>query len=161
MNHTLGPNEPNPPITGTRAELEALRRALFFSQKEAADILGLTELHWRQMEAGTRPVFDVAIEVLASLLEWRDRQIEALTELTDNAQIPTAVVWYDRVEDFISLPGNQPECFRPHQAALADFVLCDNITLIPFDHADYEQWRKARGEEDSQELRALWAAKKD
>jgi hypothetical protein len=145
-------------------ELEALRRLLFFSQPEAALLVGdVGERAWRRWEEGSRAVPADVASRLRGLADWRQQAIDAavrqIAESPPAAQI--ALLWYadlDDLDDWATLPGREPALWRPQQSVLAALLaeFASRIRLVPFDGPNYAAW--LAGRPDSETLRGLWAA---
>ena len=141
------------------AELEALRRLLFFSPPEAAALIsGTSEQAWRRWESGARAVPDDVEEKIYDLVEWRKTAFETASGLAAdapaNACIP--IVWYASLDEWTSPTWRQAVLWRPHQsvvaALLAEFP--GAVRLIRFDPAAYVDW--LAGREDSEAMRGAW-----
>ena len=142
-------------------ELEALRRLLFFSVPEAAALIGdVSEQAWRRWESGSRAVPEDVAQQLLTLADWRQSAIDAAARQIGSAPSATtvAVIWYATLDEWASLPGREPALWRPQQsvasALFADFA--GRVKLVTFDGPVYSAWRAAR--EDSEPMRAAWAA---
>jgi len=143
------------------AELEALRRLLFFSPPEAAMLVGgVSEQAWRRWEAGTRKVpSDVAIRI-SELAQWREAAIESsarqIGEAPPDAQL--AIVWYDTLDDWATLPNREPAFWRPQQSVCASLLakFPSRLRLVRFDTPAYAAW--LAGRQDSESMRGAWAA---
>lgn len=145
-------------------ELEALRRLLFFSQPEAALLVGdVGERAWRRWEEGSRAVPADVASRLRGLADWRQQAIDAavrqIAEAPPAAQI--ALLWYADLEDWATLPGREPALWRPQQSVLAALLaeFADRIRLVPFDGLAYAAWLARRP--DSEAMRGHWAANQE
>jgi hypothetical protein len=155
----------------TPSTLQALRRLLFFSRPEAALLVaasaerprGVSDRAWRQWEAGE---FAVPADVSASisrLAEWRQAALDAtIKQIASAAGAPgLALVWYESIDEWASLPEREPVLWRPQQsvcaALLAEFP--GRINLVVFDGPAYSAWLGRR--RDSEVMRAQWAAAVD
>lgn len=144
----------------TGIELEALRRLLFFSPPEAATLVSQTsEQAWRRWESGARGVpADVAARVRA-LADWRQRAIDAavrqIVGVPDGAAI--GLLWYSSLDDWASLPGREPQFWRPQQSVIAALAaeFSSRVNLVVFDGPRYSAW--LNGRIDSEAMRASWA----
>lgn len=142
-------------------ELEALRRLLFFSPPEAATLVSQTsEQAWRRWESGARGVpADVAARVRA-LADWRQRAIDAavrqIVAAPDGAAI--GLLWYSSLDDWASLPGREPQFWRPQQSVIAALVaeFSSRVNLVVFDGPRYSAW--LNGRIDSEAMRASWVS---
>lgn len=151
--------------------LQALRRLLFFSRNESALLVaanderprGVSDRAWRQWEAGEFAVpSDVSVSILG-LAEWRQAAIDAavkqISTAPDGSEI--ALIWYESLDDWATLPGREPVLWRPQQsvcaALLAEFP--GRLRLVAFNGPAYAAWLGKR--EDSETRRANWAAAVD
>ena len=142
-------------------ELEALRRLLFFSPPEAAAFVGgVSEQAWRRWEAGARKVPDDVASRMSDLARWRAAAIEAsarqISEAPPDAQL--ALVWYDTLDDWATLPNREPAFWRPHQSVCAALLakFPGRLRLVRFDALGYAGW--LNGRQDSESMRGAWAA---
>lgn len=142
-------------------ELEALRRLLFFSPPEAAMLVGgVSEQAWRRWEAGARKVPDDVARRILDLARWRAASIEAsarqIVEAPTDAQL--ALVWYDRLDDWATLPNREPAFWRPQQSVCASLLekFHGRLRLVRFNALDYAVW--LNGRQDSESMRGAWAA---
>ncbi len=148
--------------------LKALRCLLFFSRPEAALLVaasdarprGVSDRAWRQWEAGEYPVPQDVEVAISRLAEWRQAAISAavkqISSMPDETHI--ALVWYESLDDWATLPGREPVLWRPQQAVcaalLAEFP--GRVSLVRFDGVSYSEWLNRR--EDSEMMRSAWAA---
>lgn len=153
------------------ATLQALRRLLFFSRQEAALLVaasdtrprGVSDRAWRQWEAGEFAVPPDVAQRITRLAEWRQSAIYAAVKQIAAAPYGSniALVWYESIDDWSSLPVREPVFWRPQQsvcaALLAEFP--GRLRLVSFDAPAYSAWLSGR--EDSETLRSQWAAGKD
>lgn len=142
-------------------QLEALRRLLFFSPPEAASLIGdASEQAWRRWESGARKVPDDVANRMSDLIAWRQAAIDATIKQISAAPIEASValVWYDSLDDWSTLPGREPALWRPQQsvcaAVFAEFP--GRLRLIRFDAPAYSAWLSGRC--DSESMRGQWAA---
>lgn len=141
--------------------LKTMRRSLFFSQAEAATLIGQTDLsRWREWEAGVQPIPESVRKRTIQLAKWRQRRIATLRQRL-RTWSPTGVytiVWYDTIEDWLSLPDRTPLFWRPHQSVCAALLsqYPDQILLIRFDARAYAAWLDGR--QDSEQMHAIWSA---
>lgn len=142
-------------------ELEALRRLLFFSAPEAAAMVsGTSEQAWRRWESGARKVPDDVASRITGLVEWRQAAIDATIKQICSApkEASIALVWYESLDDWATLPGREPALWRPQQsvcaAVMAEFP--GRLHLIRFDTPAYSAW--LAGRLDSETMRSQWAA---
>ncbi len=145
-------------------ELEAARRLLFFSPPEAASMVSDTsEQAWRRWESGSRKVPDDVAQRMTELIEWRQAAINATVKQISAApkEASIALVWYDSLDDWATLPGREPTLWRPQQsvcaAVLAEFP--GRLRLVRFDPPAYSVWLAGRN--DSETMRGQWAAAVD
>lgn len=145
-------------------ELEALRRLLFFSPPEAASLIGdASEQAWRRWESGARKVPDDVAQRMADLIEWRQAAIDATVKQIAAApkEAAIALIWYDSLDDWATLPGREPALWRPQQsvcaAVLAEFP--GRLCLVQFNPPAYSAW--LAGQQDSETMRGQWAATVD
>lgn len=145
-------------------ELEALRRLLFFSPPEAALLISQTsEQAWRRWESGARAVpVDVA-ERMTGLANWRQQAIDAAVKQISAApsEVGIALVWYDTVDDWASLPGREPVLWRPQQSVIAALLaeFPGRVSIVRFDVPEYATWLDGRN--DSETMRGRWSAEAD
>ena len=139
--------------------LQALRRLLFFSQPEAASVIGgVTERSWQFWEAGKRTIPDDVIETITQLVAWRNQAIEAASAQIAESGLTPSLIWYNSSDDWSSLPGREPILWRPHCSAIADLCARFGAVAVEFALSDYAKWLGAR--QDSEAMRSLWAAEK-
>lgn len=153
--------------------LQALRRLLFFSRPEAALLVaasderphGVSDRAWRMWEACERPIPDDVAGNIRRLAAWRRAAIDAAMSQIDDlragmpagAEFDIALVWYDTLDDWMTLSGRDPALFRPQQSVLADLLERSLfIRLVRFDPAAYHEWLGDRA--DSEAMRSQWAA---
>jgi hypothetical protein len=146
----------------TAAELQALRRLLFFTQQEAASMIsGTSHRAWQHWEDGKRAVPVDVVERIRELAEWRETAIDSmLAAIQDNIDAHDGIkpesiplVWYAHMQDWLG----EPVMWRPHQSACAALLaLAKRVRLVPFDSAAYAAW--LGNEADSSPHRAAWAA---
>lgn len=156
----------------TPTTLQALRRLLFFTVNDAASILsanqenpqGVPENTWAQWENGSLPIPERITERIRELSNWRVEALAATTDniriqITEKAGLPDSifVIWYDTLEDWLSLPNRDPIMWRLQQSVCASLLgVFDIVKLVRFDANAYRQWRGSR--EDTESLRAEWAS---
>ena len=145
-------------------ELEALRRLLFFSPPEAATMVSDTsEQAWRRWESGARKVPDDVAQRMTDLIEWRQAAIDATVKQISSApkEASIALIWYESLDDWATLPGREPALWRPQQsvcaAVFAEFP--GRLRLVQFDPPAYSAWLAER--QDSETMRGQWAAAVD
>ena len=163
-------------------QLKAIRQLLFFSIEEAASLVAASEekpngVHpalWMDWEQGSKRIPDYIEDTLVELLDFRLNAIETATEklnqheddseddedmddFDDEDDQPTLVaIWYDKLEDFTSLPGCEPILWKPQCSVVAELIATFGADAIPFDGKTYRAWLGQR--KDSDKLRAQWAA---
>lgn len=152
----------------TPATIQALRRLLFFSVEEAATLIGgVSQRSWQFWERGDRTIPEDVIEHIRSLCAWRaqalttaENQIAAL-QARHGPAASVALIWYQSLDDWTTLPGREPALWRPQQsvcaAVLAEFP--DRLRLVRFDPPAYSAWLAER--QDSETMRGQWAAAVD
>jgi hypothetical protein len=112
------------------------------------------------MEAGEFAVPPDVSQRITRLAEWRQSAIDAAVKQIASAPADDdiALVWYDSLDDWASLPGREPVLWRPQQsvcaALLAEFP--GRLRLVGFDGPAYAAWLADR--EDSETQRSQWAA---
>lgn len=153
--------------------LQALRRLLFFSRREAAVLVaasderpnGVSDRAWRQWEHGERDIpLDVA-ENIERLAEWRRKAIDAAVNqieaaranLPVDAELDISLIWYESIDDWLTLAGHDPVLFRPQQSVVAELMeRSPVIRLVRFDPRAYATWLGKQP--DSESMRSQWAA---
>jgi hypothetical protein len=145
----------------TPVTLQALRRHLFFSVSEAAELIGgVTERSWQFWESGRRTIPADVINKIDDLCEWRNSAIRAATQQILDADLPDGmdlvVVWYTTLDDWMSLTGRDPVLWRPQCSVIAE--ICSRLAAIavPFDSTNYFAWLGKKT--DSESMRSQWAA---
>ena len=162
-------------------QLKAIRQLLFFTIEEAAAMVAATAekpqgVHpalWMDWEQGNKKIPDYIEDTLVDLLDFRLAAIETATEKLqqdgdedeyedmdedeDDSDEPTLVaIWYDKVEDFTSLPGCDPILWKPQCSVVAELIGTFGADAVPFNAKVYKEWLGNRKDTDS--LRAQWAA---
>ena len=155
----------------TPITLQALRRLFFFTTAEAAQYIaagknasGVPEQRWRQWESGELPIPENIAARMNELNEWRSLALDATADniriqMREKSGAPESifVIWYDKIEDWLSLPKRDPVMWRLQQAVCASLLgMFSIVKLIPFDSANYHAW--LAGREDSESLRVEWAS---
>ncbi|MDR1853471.1 MAG: YdiL family protein [Azoarcus sp.] len=145
----------------TNTELEVARRLLFFSQAEAAAMVGgVSEQAWRRWEAGRKPVPDDVEVRLRFLLDYRSRALLAGRAVIEQAPADAelTVIWYGSLDGWASLEGREPVEWRAQQSAVAALAAeyPDRVVFVPFDVRAYHAW--LAGRPDGEDMRARWAA---
>ena len=155
----------------TPTNLEALRRLLFLTTDEAAQFVavgpehpqGVSGQEWREWESGAQPVPQQVARRVAELVDWRAAALAATAD-TIRQQIRDTgtpesvfVIWYDRLDDWLTLPERKPEMWRLQQAVCAGLAgMFNTVRLVAFDPAAYGRWRGERP--DTESLRAEWTS---
>jgi hypothetical protein len=158
--------------TMTPTALQALRRLLFFTVQDAARLIAsnqdqpqsVAEGIWQQWENGTLPIPQEISERMKELSDWRSDALAATAEniriqITEKSGVPDSVfvIWYDTLEDWLSLPNREPVMWRLQQSVCASLMSMFSILrLVRFDPIAYHAWRDDR--EDAESLRAEWAS---
>lgn len=155
----------------TPATLQALRRLLFFSVEEAAELIaagperphGVTPRSWQYWERGERPVPADVAETIRRLCAWRAQAIAAAeasmasTHARHGAASMVVLVWYRTLEDWTSLAGRLPLYWRPHCSVVAELAARHGACLMAFDRENYADWLGRR--KDTETMRSEWAAR--
>lgn len=147
----------------TPSTLQALRRLLFFSVPEAALLVGqVTERSWRLWETGERTIPQDVQDSIRGLCQWRalalataEKQIAAL-KASHGAAASVALLWYQSLDDWASLPGREPAQWRPQCSVVAELAARHGARMVAFDGPAYAQWLGQR--KDGEGMRASWAA---
>jgi len=155
----------------TPTSLKALRNLLFFTVQDAAQFIaaspdqpqGVSDLVWQQWEDGSAPIPESVVTRIKELNEWRSMALDATADnirvqMREKGGKPESifVIWYNRLEDWTSMPNREPVMWRLQQAVCASLLgMFSIIKLIPFDAAAYSTWLSGR--DDSESLRAEWA----
>ena len=153
-------------------DLQAMRRLLFFTIPDAARFIALTpenpdgisEEEWRDWESGSRPIPGSIAERMAELCEWRSDALAATADniriqITEKNGMPESVfvIWYDTLEDWLSLPNRDPLMWRLQQSVCAALKgMFGIVKLVGFDSVSYRAWLGER--EDTEAMRAEWAS---
>ena len=156
----------------TPTTLRALRKLLFFSAKDAAKLIaanaetpqGVSEEIWRQWESGTHPIPANIANRMKELNDWRSEALAATADnirvqITEKAGLPESVfvIWYDTLEDWMSLPNREPIMWHLQQAVCASLLgMFSIVKLVRFEPSSYHAWRGDR--DDAESLRAEWAS---
>lgn len=123
-------------------------------------IAGVSEQAWRRWEAGTRAVPTDVADRLIKLAEWRSTAIKTALDVINTAPEGAQVtpIWYQSIDDWISLPGRETELWRPQQSAIAALMALSPARVAPvrFDGPAYAAWLADR--EDSETMRSCWGA---
>jgi predicted DNA-binding transcriptional regulator AlpA len=139
----------------TPTTLQALRRLLFFSQPEAAQLIGsVSERSWRFWEDGSRTIPPDVIERIGQLVAWREQELLA-TRTTYHAYPNVMLIWYGSAEDWLTLPGRELIFWRPHCSVIAQ-LCAEGAVAMAFDAAAYTAWLGSR--KDSEARRSQWVS---
>lgn len=147
-------------------ELEALRRLLFLSVAEAAEYVGhCRERSWRKWESGDRGVPDDVADRIRAMIDWRGQAIQAMVEAISDGEQSSGVVpenivlvWYDSVDDWLTMDGREPALFRPQCSVVAEITAAYGCNIAVFNPAGYFDWLDSHGWRDSEQMRGQWAA---
>lgn len=147
----------------TPTTLQALRRLLFFSVPEAATLIGqVTERSWRMWEVGERTIPEDVAGSIRGLCQWRaqalamaEKQIAAL-KARHGAAPSVALLWYQTLDDWATLPGREPAQWRPQCSVVAQLAARHGGRVVAFDGPAYAQWLGKR--KDGEGMRAAWSA---
>lgn len=118
------------------------------------------EQAWRRWESGARKVPADVSQRMTELAAWRRSAINASADQMSRTprRDALALVWYDSLDDWATLPGREPALWRPQQsvcaALLAEFS--GRLRLVRFDAPNYAAW--LAGRRDSEAMRGQWAA---
>ncbi|MBS1228821.1 MAG: hypothetical protein H6R17_2098 [Proteobacteria bacterium] len=155
----------------TPTTLVALRRLLFFTTQEAALFVaasserpqGVSDQQWRQWEDGEQPIPADLARRITELVDWRSTALAAtadtIRQQIKDKGVPEAVfiIWYERLDDWKSLPNREPLMWRLQQAVCAALAgMFSTVRLVAFDAAAYTGW--LAGRDDSESMRAQWAS---
>ena len=151
----------------TPTTLKGLRSLFFFTVPEAARLIagshealqGVSE--W---ESGESPIPESLVGRMKELNEWRSLALDATADniriqMREKGGTPEAifVIWYDTLDDWMTLPKRDPVMWRLQQSVCAALLgTFDTVKLVRFDMANYQNWLSGR--EDSEALRAEWAS---
>ena len=150
--------------------LQAIRRLLFFTCAEAAQwiaVPSVSEEQWLRWEDGSALPTEAVIQRLQELNDWRSTALAATADnirqqIREKGGVPEAILilWYQRLEDWISLPHREAVMWRIQQSVSAALMgMFSTLRPIPFDADEYRHW--LTGREDSESLRAEWVSTKN
>lgn len=152
----------------TPTTLQALRRLLFLTSSEAALFVAtnaehVSEQQWQRWESGDQPIpADLALKI-TELVDWRATALAAtadtIRQQIKDKGIPEAVfiIWYEKLDDWKSLPNRDPLMWRLQQAVCAALAgMFSTVCLVPFNAAAYAVWLADR--DDTESMRAQWAS---
>lgn len=123
----------------TPATLQALRRLLFFSTDEAAELIGGVSVRsWHYWERGGRPIPQDVADTIRELVAWRQRAIDAtlaqLDELRTLHGEPQTITltWYPTREAWLARDDGEPPIYwRPHCSVVASVAAMDErVTIV-------------------------------
>ncbi len=162
-------------------QLKAIRQLLFFSIEEAAGLVAATPekpngVHpalWMDWEQGKKRIPEHIEDTLVDLLDFRLAAIETATEKLhggdedddeseyeeedDEDDQPSLVaIWYEQLDDFMTLPGYTEILWRPQCSVVAELIATFGADAVTFDGDAYDAWLGQR--KDSEAMRAQWAA---
>lgn len=156
----------------TPTTLKGFRRLFFFTIPEAARLIatskemphGVSEQRWREWESGESPIPETLITRIKQLNEWRSLALDATADniriqMREKSGTPEAifVIWYDTLEDWMTLPNRDPAMWRLQQAVCAALLgMFDIVRLVRFDKSNYQSW--LAGRDDTEDSRAEWAS---
>jgi hypothetical protein len=148
--------------------LQALRRLLFFSRPEAAELIGgVTERSWNYWEEGKRPVPADVTKSIQHLVAWRENALQTTSATISEwkkslpksgGSAPPALIWYASAEDWGLMPDREPIFWRPHCSVIAELCARHGAVAIQFDGSAYAKWLKGR--KDTESMRSQWAAER-
>ena len=138
----------------TPTMLKGLRRLFFFTVPEAARFIttshdtpqGTSEQRWREWENGESPIPESLIVRMKELNEWRSLALDATADniriqMREKGGAPKAifVIWYDTLDDWMTLPKRDPVMWRLQQSVCAALLgTFDTVKLVRFDMANYQ-----------------------
>jgi hypothetical protein len=139
--------------------LKALRSLLFFTQDEAATLIGgVSTRSWNYWEVDQRTIPQDVIDKITFLINWRKQAIErstlALKDMFANvpegvAVEPISIITYASVEDWMTLPNREPVFWKPHCSVTAELVASMTGRLVIFDVSAYREWLGMRQDNES------------
>lgn len=148
------------------ATLKALRSLLFFTQDEAAVLVGgVSTRSWQYWEVNQRPIPQDVIDKINYLVRWRQTAIEqgilALKSMLDSIPPggeaePVSIITYGSIEDWMTLPDREPAFWRPHCSVVAELVGSFAGRSVVFNGLAYRAWLGNR--KDNESMRSAWAA---
>ena len=157
------------------AELQALRRLLFFSVAEAARYLaadaqrpdGVEERTWNRWEAGKMPVPPNIAKVVVDMVEYRETVLQGLNARLIQQEANEAgflhLPWCVDPGDWLHAMRQ----WRPHQSAQAAALAHwpRQLKLLELDAVVYHGWRRVlalrdglENTQDNDAMRERWAA---
>lgn len=146
--------------------LKALRSLLFFTQDEAAILIGdVSTRSWNYWEVGQRTIPQDAIDKINYLITWRKQAIQtgalALKDMLDSVPEgapvePISIISYGSIEDWMTMPDREPVFWKPHCSATAELVASMAGRSVVFNAPAYRSWLGNR--QDNETMRGVWAA---
>lgn len=140
-------------------DLKAIRLLMFFNVPEAAAMIGGTdERTWASWEAGEQPLPEEVAIKFATILDWYKGSLQRMRQcILANPNKLMVSLWYDTLDDWLSLDIHEPVLWRPEQAVTAAVLgeFTDQLKVIKFNLPKYAEWLGAR--QDSQESRGAWS----
>lgn len=151
----------------TPTTLQALRRLLFFTCEEAAQLVApapVSGQQWLAWENGIQPIPEAVVTRMQELVDWRSTALAATADnirqqIRDKGGVPEAIIilWYEHPEDWSALPHRDPIMWRIQQSVCAGLLgMFRTVRPVPFDRQAYAAW--LNGRDDSESLRAEWAS---
>ncbi len=116
-------------------ELSALRRHLFFTQAEAAKLIGgVNERTWQRWEKGEFEIPEHVAKQLHKLFLWRQNIIDYTLDLIEEKENEIdldeiTLDWYETLDEFKRKPDYEEIYWRPHQSACAELCGYDVILV--------------------------------
>lgn len=149
--------------------LKVLRNLLFFTQDEAAILIGgVSTRSWNYWEVGQRTIPKDVIDKIAFLINWRKQAIEQgtlalkdmLASVPEGSPFePISIITYASIEDWMTLPDREPVFWKPHCSATAEIVASMAGRSVIFNVPSYREWLGKR--QDNEAMRSAWAAAQD
>jgi len=113
-------------------ELGAIRRLLFYTQAEAAELVGcVSERTWQRWESGeTQKIPQDVQEKILYLLEWRNDEVTERARIADltfcqekRLHALPSILWYPTLDTYIQgkIAGSEMY-WRPSQSAAAEMA---------------------------------------
>ena len=141
-------------------DLMAIRRLMFFNVPEAAAMFGGTdERTWASWEAGEQPLPESVAIDFAAVFDWYKGSLQRMRQcILANPDKLMVSLWYDTLDDWLSLDVHDPVFWRPVQAVTAAVLgeFTDQLKVIKFNLPHYAEW--LCGRQDTQESRGVWSS---